>query len=271
MNGRAADVRRLLLQKNIGMDDCKETEGRLMKFEQLFGNKKPVMAMLHLKADEKMSMLERAQAEARCYLENGVEALVVENYFGSADDCEAVLAWLQKEYPQAIYGVNILDSYERAFELADRYNARFIQIDSVCGHLKPEADMRYAEKLNALRRQSGAVLLGGVRFKYQPVRSGRTDEEDLQLGMQRCDAIVVTGEGTGMVTPMEKVRQFRKAIGEFPLIMGAGVTPEAMGDTFAYCDGVIVGSYFKENHKDFCDVYPPYVEAFMAQKRRLMR
>jgi len=108
-----------------------------MKFKEVFGTCKPVMAMLHLKSDYHTDVLERAQAEVRCYLENGVEALVVENYFGSADDCEAVLAWLQKEYPEAAYGVNILDDYKKAFELADKYNARFIQIDSVCGHLPP--------------------------------------------------------------------------------------------------------------------------------------
>ena len=238
-----------------------------MRFEALFGGRKPVMAMLHLKTDFQMNMLERAQAEARCYLEHGVEALLVENYFGSADDCETVLAWLQKEYPDAIYGVNILDSYERAFELAEKYGARFIQIDSVCGNLAPKADEMFAQKLNALREKSKAVLLGGVRFKYQPVRSGRSTEEDLHLGMQRCDAIVVTGDGTGMVTPIQKVQQFREAIGDFPLIMGAGVTPDALEETFQYCNGVIVGSYFKEEHRDIGNVNPGYVEEFMNKKR----
>ena len=242
-----------------------------MKFKELFGTKKPVMAMLHLKGDSEMSVLERAQEEVRCYLENGVEALVVENYFGSAKDCETVLAWLQRAYPDAVYGVNILDSYEKAFELADRYGARFIQIDSVCGHLKPKEDEAFAAKLNAMRQQSKAAVLGGVRFKYQPVRSGRTVEEDLLMGMQRCDAIVVTGEGTGMVTPMQKVKQFRETLSDFPLIMGAGVTPETLEETFGICDGAIVGSYLKENHRDYGDVNPEYVKEFMERKRLYAR
>jgi len=238
-----------------------------MKYTELFGSCKPVMAMVHLKADAHKGMLERAQEEIRCYLEHGVEALMIENYFGSAADCETVLEWLKKEYPQAIYGVNILGDYHKAFELAERYHARFIQIDSVCGHLRPKDDEKYAEELNRCRQHSNAVLLGGVRFKYQMVRSGRSVEEDLRLGMQRCDAIVVTGDGTGMVTPMEKVKQFREAIGEFPLVMGAGVKPDALKETFAYCDGAIVGSYFKVDHRDVGDVYAPYVDDFMTQKR----
>ena len=238
-----------------------------MKFNELFLGRKPVMAMLHLKSDSRLGMLERAQEEARCYLENGVDALLVENYYGSASDCEAVLAWLQKAYPRAIYGVNILGDYSCAFELADKYNARFIQIDSVCGHLKPAADAAYAAHLNELRSRTNAVVLGGVRFKYQAVKSGRSVEEDLLLGMQRCDAIVVTGEGTGMTTPIQKVLAFRQTIGEFPLVMGAGVTPSTLEETFRYCDGAIVGSYMKDQHKDIGEVNAGYVREFMAQKR----
>ena len=242
-----------------------------MTYRELFGKSKPVMAMLHLKGNPEEDMLRRAQEETRCYLENGVEALVVENYFGSAQDCEMVLAWLQREYPQVIYGVNILGDYRKAFELAERYNARFIQIDSVCGHLKPKDDEKYAADLNECRSHSKAVVLGGVRFKYQAVNSGRTVEEDLLLGMQRCDAIVVTGEGTGKVTPMEKVCMFRETLGDFPLVLGAGVRPETLKDTLAHCDGMIVGSYFKEEHRDYCDVYAPHVAEFMAEKRRCMQ
>lgn len=240
-----------------------------MKYQELFGSKKPVMAMVHLKTDQNMGMLERAQKEIRCYLEHGVEAVMVENYFGSAWDCEEVLAWLQKEHPQAIYGVNILGDYHKAFELAKRYNAQFVQIDSVCGHLRPKDDEKYAQSLKEAREKADVVLLGGVRFKYQAVRSGRSVQEDLQLGMERCDAIVVTGDGTGMVTPIQKVKQFRETLGEFPLVMGAGVKPDALEETFAYCDGAIVGSYFKEAHRDIGDVYAPYVEEFMTQKRRI--
>ncbi len=248
-------------QKSDGRD------GKTMKFEKLFGAGKPIMAMLHLKADRHMDMLERAKQEVRCYLEQGVEALIVENYFGTTQDCEAVLAWLQKEHPQTVYGVNILGNYARAFDLAEKYNARFIQIDSVCGHLHPAYDEQYARSLNALRERSDAVVLGGVRFKYQPVRSGRSVEEDLRLGMERCDAIVVTGDGTGMATPMEKVRQFRAAIGDFPLILGAGVTPDSLRETVERCDGAIVGSYFKEGHRDIGDVCEAYVREFMEKKR----
>ena len=88
-----------------------------MKYFSLFGYSKPVIGMLHLKKDSSMGMLERAQRETLCYLNSGVEAILVENYFGSTSDCEIVLQWLQRERSEAIYGVNILGNMGESFRL----------------------------------------------------------------------------------------------------------------------------------------------------------
>ena len=53
------------------------------------------------------------------------------------------------------------------------------------------------------------LLLGGVRFKYQPVLSENPLDVDLQLASQRCDAVVVTGDKTEEQTSPLKIAQFR--------------------------------------------------------------
>lgn len=68
--------------------------------------------------------------------------------------------------------------------------------------------------------------------------------------MSRCDAIAVTGEGTGKTTPMEKIRQFRNIMGDFPLVVGAGMTPDTCAEQFSVADAAIVGSYFKQGYLD---------------------
>lgn len=241
-----------------------------MKYQDLFVKPKPVMAMIHLKGDSCESVQERARREIDIYLNCGVDAVLVENYFGSAGDVGWTLKYLQEHLPGATYGVNVLGDYRRAFELAGEYGAKYIQIDSVCGHLRPKEDERYAEELASLRGQCDVVLLGGVRFKYQPVRSGREQDEDVALGMKRCDAIVVTGEGTGMATPVGKVKDFRTVAGDFPLIIGAGVTPNRLREGIGLCDGFIVGSWFKEGHKDYGEVSEAYVREFMKERQRLL-
>lgn len=238
-----------------------------MKFEYIFPDKKPVIGMLHLLGDAKMSALERAKKEVEIYLDEGVDAFLVENYFGSINDCMETLKWLHGNMPDARYGVNILGDMHTAFALAGLYDAKFIQIDSVCGHLRPENDEMLKKQLDALRAQTDACVLGGVRFKYQPVRSGRSLEEDLMLGMDRCDCVVVTGAGTGIETPEDKILSFRKTLGDFPVVTGAGVTMETVKRTLAISDGVIVGSYFKDGHRDFGEMNPHFVRDFMKEAR----
>ena len=233
-----------------------------MKYNDLFHEEKPVFGMLHLSAPQGMTMLELAKQEIEIYLNNCIYPLI-ENYFGSTEDCEKVLEWISEAHPDAIYGVNILGDYHKAFELAKRYHARFIQIDSVCGHLSPSHDDKYEKDLAEVRRSYDCVLLGGVRFKYQAVRSGRSVEEDLRIGMRRCDAIVCTGEGTGLATPMQKLSDFKDVVGDFPVVVGAGVTLETAKETAGKSDGAIVGSWFKDRHDASGVVNEQYVEKFM--------
>ena len=218
---------------------------RMLK--EVFGVDKPIIGMLHMSGygpDEKMEI---ARKEIEIMYSNGVNAVLVENYYGGAEDVQNALKYLQENYPDKAYGVNMLGFPEMAFDMARKYGARFVQIDSVCGHLKPKDDVKFALKLESLMGDRDIFLLGGVRFKYQSVRSGRSLEEDLKIGSERCDAIVVTGEGTGISTDLEKIKSFRTILGDFPLIVGAGMTAETAQEQLMYSDGAIVGSYFKKS------------------------
>ena len=235
-----------------------------MTFQELFPNKKAVIAMLHLKGTTAEDIQERAKREISIFYQNGVDAVLVENYFGSTNDCQWALEYLKENYPDRIYGVNILGDTKSAFSLADTYGAKFIQIDSVCGHLRPHQESAFVKNLDTLRSNSQALVFGGVRFKYQPIQSGRTVEEDLKIGMTRCDAVVVTGAGTGLDTPQEKIDLFRSTLGDFPLITGAGVTVQTVAQTLSRCDGVIVGSWLKDGHDAYGEVNETFVQQFMA-------
>ncbi|MBQ3137211.1 MAG: membrane biogenesis protein [Clostridia bacterium] len=226
---------------------------------------KPIIAMLHLRGSSDEDMLSRMIKETEIYYRNGVDAVLVENYFGSIGNCEQALKYLNENMPDKLYGVNILGDYKKAFELAEKYNADFVQIDSVCGHLDPMRDSVYAKELISLMKNRKYQVLGGLRFKYQPVRSCRTLEEDAALAEMRCDAVVTTGEGTGMDCPTGKLSEFRRVLGEFPLIAGAGVTADNVCEKLQFADGVIIGSWLKEWHRDYGDVCEEYVKAFMEK------
>lgn len=217
-------------------------------FLEAFNWKKPVIGMLHLKGDTDEEVFEIAKKEINIYYNNGVDAVLVENYFGTYHHMLPVLEYLQKNYKDHIYGVNCLYQNTMTFELAIKYGAHFVQIDAISGHLIEREDISYAEFIKLYRSKYSGYIIGGVRFKHQPYLSGRSLEEDLKIAMTRCDAIAVSQDETGQETSMDKIQEFRNIIGDFPLIVGAGMTAENCVKQFAVADGGIVGSYFKDTY-----------------------
>jgi uncharacterized protein len=239
-------------------------------FLKIFKNKKPIFGMLHLKGNSDEEVFERAKKEIEIYRANNIDAVIVENYYGNYYQMEKVLDYLNNsKFENLIYGVNCLNMDVMGFDLANRYNASFVQFDSVAGHLKERDDYSYEAFINKYRKESKAFILGGVRFKYQPYLSGRTLEEDLKIGMTRCDAIVVTQDATGQETSIEKIKEFRKIIGDFPLIIGAGVTAENCVEQLSIGDAAIVGSYFKDTYKDSGDVDGNHVKKLLDTLKKI--
>ena len=222
-------------------------EDAAARFHRVFAVHKPILGMIHLKGTDRADIVARALREAEVLVVNGIDALIVEDYFGSAEDVEAVLQEMARSSPGVPVGVNVLDDGPTSFMLADRYGAQFVQMDSVAGHVSAADDVAFASEVARLRDASTALLLGGVRFKYQPVLSGNPVEVDLLIATERCDAIVATGPGTGMETPVERIREFRDVLGpSFPLVVGAGLTAENCADTLTIADAAIVGSSLKD-------------------------
>ncbi|MDR1650469.1 MAG: hypothetical protein LBR87_01625 [Synergistaceae bacterium] len=232
----------------------------------ILGIYKPVFAMLHLKGSGRSGRIERMARELDIYRESGIDGIIVENYFGDEGDAEAALDCLRSgDFGQSgmKLGVNVLNNDGLGFGMAVKYRADFIQLDSVSGHLPPDRDDEFHRFILDRRSVCEAKVFGGVRFKYQPYKSGRSVAEDLEIGMTRCDAVVVTQDATGQEVSMEKITEFRGLLGDFPLIAGAGMTPENCARQLALVDGVIAGSYFKDTYKADGDVCASHCAAFM--------
>ncbi|MFF0311764.1 BtpA/SgcQ family protein [Streptosporangium sp. NPDC004379] len=241
---------------------------RQRTFLDEFTTQTPIFAMLHLTGDTPARKLEIAKREIDVLWSEGVDAVIVENYFGSVDDVAGVCGYLTDTAPEIRFGINILGQDWTAFEMARDFHALFIQMDSVAGHLAPGDDSAFASRLDDERAKTTSHVLGGVRFKYQPYLSGRSLEEDLALAASRCDAVVVTGDGTGMETPPDKIEEFRHRLGHgFPLVVGAGVTPMNCRAQLVHADAVIVGSYLKDTYTDTGHVDRGHVREFVRAIR----
>ena len=88
--------------------------------------------------------------------------MIVENYFGDYEDMETVLEAFSREKVDFVYGVNALHNDALGFELAKKYGAGFIQLDSVAGHLAPEEDASFGEAIAKWRAGYSGFVIGGV-------------------------------------------------------------------------------------------------------------
>tara|TARA_Y100000034_G_scaffold44433_1_gene54496 strand:- start:1080 stop:1793 length:714 start_codon:yes stop_codon:yes gene_type:complete len=209
------------------------------RFEELFNVEKPIIGMIHLAGEDSKDILRRALEELAIYEEEGVNGAIIEDYHGELDDVHRILKESQGKFPNLKIGINTLINPYASLSLANHFGAEFVQFDSV---QTPDLDL---ERYNKLREEyPDIVILGGVGFKYkQP--TGNPLEVDLQKAQERCDAIVTTGSGTGVETPIEKLIDYRTALGCFPLVVGAGVTLDNIVRQLHYTDGAIIGSCFK--------------------------
>jgi predicted TIM-barrel enzyme len=232
---------------------------------------KPILGMIHLSGYGN-EVVKRALEEINIYIEEGLHGCIVENYHGTIFDVINVLKALEGRFiPDNFHiGVNILpNDYDTALIIAELTSASFIQLDYVAG------DYGKTQKIDRFRYQQsrGAFpnvkVLGGVWPKYYTPVAGSVLKDDLETAKLRCDAIVVTGEGTGVFTPIEKIKSFREIIGDFPLIVGAGVNKDNVTEQLRIADGAIVGSCFKTGSMTNQMVSRSLVRDFMSEYKKI--
>ncbi len=103
--------------------------------------------MIHLKGDTQKISLKELKRDCN-FEENGVDGIMLENYYGNYYDLERILEYVSKANLSIPYGVNCLNVDTMGFELATKYNASYIQVDSVVGHVKPRDEATLEEFLN---------------------------------------------------------------------------------------------------------------------------
>jgi len=237
---------------------------KIEDFNRFFGVNKPLIGMIHLAGLDKKEKILRAREELDIYIRNGMNGALIEDYhckdLGVMEEFlhEIKIVNRPKEFR---VGVNVLQNPFKAFDLAKKYGADFVQLDYVAGSYYDfgRIDEKFYEEVR--KKHQSIFVFGGVWPKYYfPIggtkKWGEYDEKihgsvlrrDLEQAVGRADGIVVTGEETGKETPIDKIIKFDEVIGgRRPLIIGSGFSPYNDYQQMAVSDGVIVGSSLKEN------------------------
>jgi len=243
------------------------------QFYRVFKKPKPILGMIHLAGDSSDNKIKRALAEMKIFENCSIDGAIIENYHaGSMKVVEETLKEATKHKLNLVLGVNVLpNEFYVSIPMAAKYGAAFVQLDVIAGKYTAY-ELPYAEYASIREKHPNVMVLGGVWFKYYTPVEGSNLENDLLEGAKRAEAIVVTGEGTGMETDLEKIKKFRQILGpDKPLIVGAGLTPENAYQQLEIADGAIVGSYLKTDGKTQNPIHSGRVRTLMEVVNRFRK
>jgi hypothetical protein len=148
-----------------------------------------------------------------------------------ADDARLVEAFLavRTDFPDLFLGVNFIRRTRReALEILRQRGVDSTTIDAIWAD---SADLDGAsDEGSSAADAEGPVHFGGIAFKYQqPVPL----EELPALGeraRQQIDVPTTSGFGTGEAADLERLRALRNGLGDHPLALASGVTPENVSE-----------------------------------------
>lgn len=228
----------------------------------------PIIGVAHLKPlpgspnySSLEDVFESALRDAKALAEGGVDAIIIEN-FGDKPflkevgaetiACMSVIAWEVKKETGLSLGINVLRNDAKAsLAIAKAVDADFVRINQLFyASLSPEGWLECSA--GEILRYKRAIDCNAMIFADICVKHAHhfVSLEGYVENAERClvDALIVTGEATGKEVSLKDLKTVKK-LANMPVLVGSGVTPENLPKLAKYCDGVIVGTYFKKHGK----------------------
>ena len=261
-------------------------------FENVFGTKKPVIAMVHLgalpgtplyDADAGVDgILDGARADLEALQAAGVDAIM----FGNENDrpyefdvdkaslatMACVIGRLRADITVP-FGVNVLWDPMSTIALAAATGAAFCReiftgtYASDMGPWTPDAGaaMRYRDRL----RRSDCLMLYNVcaEFADSLDRRSLADRARSAVFSSIPDAVLVSGAITGEAARMEDLEEVKAALPDTPVLANTGVKHDTVAEVLALADGCVFGSSLKVDGNTWNAVDPERAKDFMDRAR----
>lgn len=262
----------------------------------LFGRPKALIGVVHLlplpgaprhDGSPVEAIYARGLADARAYLEGGLDGVIVENHgdvpFSKPQDIGPEVAAHMAVAADRIrtafgkpVGINVLANAPiPALAVASASGAGFIRVNQWAnayvaneGLLDGEAAaaMRYRARL----RQGGIRIFADAHVKHgaHAITGDRAVEELVRdLVFFDVDAIIATGQRTGHTADLGYIGAIAQA-SHLPTLVGSGVTADNVAAILDIVDGVIVASSLKHGGVWWNPVDPDRVRRFAAAAGR---
>ncbi|KAL7719993.1 Uncharacterized protein QTN25_002523 [Entamoeba marina] len=210
-------------------------------------------------------IIDKAVEEASVYQQCGLDTIIIENmhdipYLNATAGPEitsamGIVAYEIKKQLDLRVGIQILAAANKQ-AVASAYcsGADFIRAEGfVFGHIADEGYIdSNAGELLRYRKAIGAedvMVFTDIKKKHSShaITNDVSVVETAKIAEYfLSDGVIVTGTSTGIQTDIQEVRDVKKSV-NIPVLVGSGVTAENVNKYIPYADGIIVGSYFKED------------------------
>jgi hypothetical protein len=246
------------------------------RFGNTFGEANALIGVIHLLplpgsprfGGDMAGVTRRAVEESELLHGNGFDGVIVENYGDlpftrgrvgavTVAAMAAVTSEITRTSPIPV-GVNVLrNDAESAVAIAAACGCRFVRVNILVGSFVTTEGLIQGDPGRVMRvRQELApdlLVLADVMVKHAhplgPASIGDHAVDTVRRG--GADGIIVTGPRTGEPVEIAELEKARSALGsaagQAAVLVGSGVTPANVAALAARCDGIIVGSYLREN------------------------
>lgn len=148
----------------------------------------------------------------------------------------------------------MLNDWRASFAIAKSVGAKFTRLDVFVDHVSSEWGEINPVPEEIISHKSDIypelLLLTDIQVKYKAMLKPRPLEVSAELAIKHgSDGLVITGQATGVETPIEKIGEVREKFPEFPIFVGAGVNEKNIREQFSVANGAIIGSSIKDDDK----------------------
>jgi predicted TIM-barrel enzyme len=211
-------------------------------YRKTFPGKHVFLAVIHVEGGK------QALRNAKIAEEEGADGVFLINHsipYSSLIECYYAV---REKLPELWIGLNCLDLGMSAVNVIPKETAG-LWIDNA-GITEGDFPAVKAQKFVHLRRKSNwnGICFGGVAFKYQE------DVVDVakvaRLAVPFADVITTSGVGTGKAADVGKIRKMKEAIGDHPLAIASGITPENVQEYMPHADCFLVATGVSDSHTE---------------------
>lgn len=224
----------------------------MQMYRKVFPKKHTFLAVIHA---ESLGQVER---NMRIAIMAGADGAFLINHSISADRLIPIYASMRGTYPNFWLGMNMLDlkPVDALGRMPDNEGGLWVDDAGIVDEgVLPEAITfkRYRRDTSSWK----GIYFGGVAFKHQAPIINLV--EVAKGATSYVDVVTTSGSATGSAPSVAKIRAMKMAIGDHPLAVASGMTPENVHEYKPFADCFIVATGISDS---FYEINPARAAKF---------